>query len=81
MNIKLTHIDEAVINSINNKVLNDPKIKIYFNFTYSTQKYELIKILPYIILRIKYALPWQFFDNPYWNTIYAVLVIAINNNI
>lgn len=60
--------DKLMVNSIVNNIMNN-KYKIYFDFTYKTQKHKIDDIIKKIIIVVKYGLPWRAIDIIPWQTV------------
>lgn len=81
--MNLNIIDKSIINYINKFVIKS-KYNKYFNFTYHTQKYKLINILPFIFLILEKNIDWRslkIFTSIHWNTIYKTFIKLSSFNI
>ena len=61
-----------IINSIKKNIMNNKNISKYFNFTYTSQKYDIEYILIKILKVIKYGIPWRLIETIPYTTVYTV---------
>lgn len=73
--------DEKIIIAIIKHIYNQPKIKIYFDFSFKSQKHKIYNQLKEIIKVIKYGIPWRTIENIPWNTAYATYKRLLKLNV